>query len=163
MLYLFNIACPINLLELPDQFRSLFFFSNWIRWLAGWLDIAFVYLWMMPLQGQRSNGYNGDHWKGRQVLSFVSDCFCSRCQRRADSNTNCRLTSVYSPVQQWLCACVWLQRGELPEWVLPAAGCMQTAEWDTCDVWRIMCHRYVCMFMKTPQNILKPCLAFPVM
>ena len=140
----FSIASVITLLELPDQFSSFFFFPIWIKWLVGWLDIAFVFLCMIPLQGQILIGYNEDHWKGRQELSIVNDYFCSRSQRPADSSTNHRIISVCFSVQQWLRACVWLQWGELPEWVLPAAGCLQTAEWDTCDVWRIMCHRYVC-------------------
>lgn len=124
-------------------FRS-WFSPIWIRWPVDLLDIAFVYLWMIILQGQRLAGYNGDHWKWRQVLSFVNDDFCSRCQRHVDSSTNHRLTSVSSPVQQWLCACVWLQWGELSEWMLSAAGRVQTAEWDTGGVWRIVCHRFVC-------------------
>ena len=148
---LFTIACPITLLELPDQFSS-FFSSIWIRWPVGLLDIAFVYLWMMCLQGQRLAGYNADHWTQRQVLSFLNDGFYSRHQRHADSNINRKLTYVYFLVQQWLCACVRLQWGELPEWMLPAAGCMQTAEWDSCGIWRIMCHRYVC----DPKDSLKP-------
>lgn len=79
-----------------------------------------------------------------QCFFFCKWLVLFKTRRFADSSTNQRLTFVCSPVQQWLRACVWFQWGELPEWVLPAAGCLQTSEWDTCGVWRIMCHRCVC-------------------
>lgn len=142
LLPLFGMVCLITLLELPDQFRNSAT-PIWIKWLVGWLDFAFVSLWVMSLQSQRLNGYNENHWKQSQLFPCVNDYFCSRSQRHADFSTNHRLLSVCSPVQQRLCACVWLQWGKLPEWVLPATGCLQTAERNTCGVRGIMCHRYV--------------------
>lgn len=46
-----------------------------------------------------------------------------------------------SPVQQRLCAGVRLQRGELPERVLPAAGGLQAAERDPRGGRRLLRHR----------------------
>lgn len=84
------------------------------------------------------------------VVCFGSGYLFLGCLRDAESNNNqSDFFYLCFSVQQWLCACVWLQWGELPEWVLPEAGCLQAAERDTCGLGRILCHRYAQVSLKT--------------
>lgn len=95
-------------------------------------------------------GCDRDHWQSKGVVCFGSGYVCLGCLRDTESNND---HSVFfylcSSVQQWLCACVWLQWRELPEWVLLETGRLQAAERDTCCLRRILCHRYAQVSLKT--------------